>query len=279
MEATAAMEGACASDEHVLYEEREGMAWLTFNRPSAMNAMSQRTREVLPELIERAEHSPDVRCVVLTGAGRAFCTGADVKRLGEAEDREARARDLSGKVEALREYQRGTVLRLHHMAKPTIAAVNGYAIGAGLSFAMACDIRIAARSAKLCAGFGRIGVTGDTGLIWFLVHAIGRAATLELLYTSDMISADEGLRLGVVNKVFDDEDFAAQAQELAARIAAGSLRTNAGMKANVELALQADLAASLHQEALSINADLLSADHREALAALLEKRKPNFAGL
>ena len=262
--------------DDVLYEERDGVAYITLNRPQAMNAMTPQMRLLLAEYVGRAEASSDAGCVVLTGAGRAFCAGADVKRLGDAQVQGSRADRLLGDVQALRQFQRRSVLRLHRMAKPTIAAVNGPAFGAGLSFAMSCDIRFAARSARLSAGFGRIAVTGDTGLIWLLTRTIGRAATLEWLYTGDILSADEAARRGVVNQVFDDDEFAAKTHELATKIAAGSRRTNAGLKANVELALQTDLETSLYQEALSISTDLLSEDHREAVRALLEKRAPRF---
>ncbi|MBV9840052.1 MAG: enoyl-CoA hydratase/isomerase family protein [Sphingomonadaceae bacterium] len=267
--------GAGAEDE-ILYEEQDRVAYIRFNRPEAMNAFSREMRQLLAEHIARAEVSPAVGCIVLTGVGRAFSAGADVKRLGSSDVQRSRADTLLDDVDALRRFQRETVLKLHGMAKPSIAAVNGHAFGVGLSFAMCCDIRYAARSARLCPGFGRIAITGDTGLIWFLTRTIGRAATLEWLYTSEILSADEAAQRGVVNQVFDDAAFAERTHELAARIAAGSSRTNAGLKANVELALQADLATSLHQEALSISTDLLSEDHREAVRALLEKRPPRF---
>jgi 2-(1,2-epoxy-1,2-dihydrophenyl)acetyl-CoA isomerase len=262
--------------DDILYEERDGVAYITFNRPHVMNAASPRMRVLLPEFVARAEASAKVGCVVLTGAGRAFCAGADIKRLADPAEQGSTADTLLEGTEALRAHQRETVLRLHQMPKPTISAINGYAFGAGLSFAMSCDVRYAARSAKLSAGFGRIGVTGDTGLVWFLTQTIGRSATLDWLYTSEVITADEAARRGVVNQVFDDHEFADRIHEIAAKIAAGSARTNAGMKANVELASQTDLFTSLHQEALSIHCDLLSDDHKEAVTALVQKRPPQF---
>lgn len=275
--ATGEEAGGMQDGDDVLYEEREGVATITFNRPQAMNAFSKRTRVLMAEFVARAEASANVGCVVLTGAGRAFCAGADVKRLNDATVQRSRADTLLEEVDALRAFQRQTVLRLHHMPKPTIAAVNGPAFGLGLSFAMACDVRLAARSATLSPGFGRIAITGDTGLIWFLTRTIGRSATLEWLYTSETLSADAAAARGILNQVFDDADFAASTREMAIRIAAGSRRTNAGFKANVELALQVDLATSLHQEALSISTDLMSEDHQEAVRALIEKRPPRFA--
>ena len=262
--------------DDMLYEERDGVAYIIFNRPHAMNAGSPRMRLLFPEFVARAEASKDVGCVVLTGAGRAFSAGADVKRLADPNEQSAVADTLLEGTESLRAHQRSTVLRLHQMPKPTISSINGYAFGAGLSFAMSCDIRYAARSARLSAGFGRIGVTGDTGLIWFLTRTIGRSATLEWLYTSEVISADEAARRGVVNAVFDDDVFSGRVHEIAMKIASGSTRTNAGMKANVELALQTELSTSLYQEALSIHCDLLSEDHKEAVAALIEGRAPRF---
>jgi 2-(1,2-epoxy-1,2-dihydrophenyl)acetyl-CoA isomerase len=267
---------AAAEGDEILYEERDRVAYIRFNRPAAMNALTLAMRPLLGDYIARAEASAEVGCVVVTGIGRAFCAGADVKRLNSTDVQGSRAGTLLQDTDALRQFQRRTVLRLHQMAKPTVAAINGPAFGVGLSFAMCCDVRYAARSARLCPGFGRIAITGDTGLIWFLTKTIGRAATLEWLYTSEIIVADEAAARRVVNRVWDDEDFVARTHEAAARIAAGSRRTNAGFKANVELALQADLATSLHQEALSINTDLLSDDHREAVRALIEKREPHF---
>jgi enoyl-CoA hydratase/carnithine racemase len=265
-----------SSEDVVLYEVRDRVAWITFTRPRAMNAMTQETRHLLPRYIAEAESSPEVGCLVLTGAGRAFNAGADIKRLDNADDQKSRADALHDYVDELRGHQRRTVLRLYAMGKPTIAAVNGPAFGAGLGLAMACDIRYAARSAKMSAGFGRIAVSGDTGLTWFLTRTIGRAATLEWLYTNEIIDGAEAYRRGAVNKVFDDEGFAERVHAIAAGIAAGSARTHAGFKSNVELASQVDLVTSLHQEALSINTDLLTPDHKEAVRALIEKRAPRF---
>ena len=183
--------------DHLVETVAEGVATLTMNRPAALNALSAQMSAALEEAIPRLAQDPTVRVVVLTGAGGAFCAGGDVKGF-------ARAGESTGKAERPSFEQRVAGLRastelsrhLHEMPKPTLAAIEGAAAGGGLSFALACDIRIASETAKFTTAFAKIGLAGDYGGTYFLPHLIGAAKARELYFTADLIDAQEALRLG-----------------------------------------------------------------------------------
>src|SRR5690242_3196357 len=189
--------------EDLLQAIKDGAAILTLNRPDRLNAMSGEMLDAMLEALPRLADDPAVGVVVLTGAGRGFCAGGDVKAM--AEGREFGGTTLEEKAQALR--TRMEVSRwLHEMPKPTVAMVRGAAAGAGLSLALACDLRIASDSARFATAFARVGYSGDFGGSWFLTKLVGTAKAREVYFTADIIDAPTALRLGLVNRVVADTD-------------------------------------------------------------------------
>lgn len=267
----------------VLVERTEGVATITLNRPDRMNALSGETLDALGDACEKAASDDDVRCVVLTGAGdRAFCAGGDVKAMAEARSGNGAA-DGAGattedRVATIQRQQRQTSLLLHTMPKPTIARINGYAMGAGLSLALACDLRVLAASAQLGTAFAGVALSGDFGGSWFMTRLVGTAKARELYLLGERVSAAEAERLGLVNRVVDDGELDGAVGELAAKLAKGPTKTYGMMKENLTLAEHADLPTLLDREGRNQVASGTTADHREAAAAFVEKRAPNFTG-
>jgi 2-(1,2-epoxy-1,2-dihydrophenyl)acetyl-CoA isomerase len=250
----------------------DGVAILTLNRPETLNALSDGIRLGLLEALERLGADPAIGCIVLTGAGRGFCAGGDVKTMGSRSARvfEERAAGVlqSGRI----------ALLMHNTAKPIIGMINGVAVGAGLSMAAACDIRVAARSARFGTGFIKIGLSGDWGGTWTLTRLVGTAKARELFFTGDIIDAEEAHRIGLINKVADDADLLATTMALAHRIAALPHVALGYTKKNLAVAETADFVTSLETEAFNQARCSQMEDHREAVVAFKEKRKPVFTG-
>jgi 2-(1,2-epoxy-1,2-dihydrophenyl)acetyl-CoA isomerase len=250
----------------------DGVAILTLNRPETLNALSDGIRLGLLEALERLGADPAIGCIVLTGAGRGFCAGGDVKTMGSRSARvfEERAAGVlqSGRI----------ALLMHNTAKPIIGMINGVAVGAGLSMAAACDIRVAARSARFGTGFIKIGLSGDWGGTWTLTRLVGTAKARELFFTGDIIDAEEAYRIGLINKVADDADLLATTMALAHRIAALPHVALGYTKKNLAVAETADFVTSLETEAFNQARCSQMEDHREAVVAFKEKRKPVFTG-
>ncbi len=251
---------------------KDGIAILTLNRPENLNALSDDIRVGLLEALTRLGADNAIGCIVLTGAGRGFCAGGDVKTMGsravKAFEERATGILFSGQVPAL----------MHRTPKPIIAMVNGVAVGAGLGMAAACDIRIAARSARLGAGFIKIGLSGDWGTTWSLTQLVGTAKARELMFTGEMIEADEAARIGLVNKVVDDAELLSVTMAMAERIASMPHLALGYTKKNLEVATTGDFADSLDAEAFNQARCSQMEDHHEALRAFKEKRKPVFTG-
>jgi 2-(1,2-epoxy-1,2-dihydrophenyl)acetyl-CoA isomerase len=271
----------------VLFEKRpDGVAVLTMNRPESLNAMGGELVPLIGQYLVECESDRAVRCVVLTGNGRGFCAGGDVKgmqrRNAPREDGAPRevnfVRQLERSVAELRESQDTTTLRLHTMGKPTIALVNGVAVGAGFSLALACDVRIASSQARFGTAFRNVGLSGDFGGSYLLPRLIGSGKARELYLTAEIIGADRALELGIVNRVVPHELLLEEGLAFAASIAAGPTATYARMKENWNLAETSTLAEVLDREALNMRLSGLSRDSREAVAAFVEKREPNFVG-
>jgi 2-(1,2-epoxy-1,2-dihydrophenyl)acetyl-CoA isomerase len=264
----------------LLVELRDGVAVLTMNRPERRNAMSESMLEGLGEVLARIELDDAVRCVVLTGAGGAFCAGGDVKAMaerspgGEAGGR----RTVDGVINRQRAIHRATSGRLWSMAKPTIAAIPGPAAGAGLSLALACDLRYAAAGSILTTSFARVGFSGDYGGTWFLTRLVGAGKARELYYFSERMSAEAAERLGIVNAVFPAEDLDREVMKRARRLAAGPVLAYAYMKENLNRAVNGDLGECLDLEATHHIHTGLTQDHREAARAFVDKREPRFEG-
>ncbi len=288
----------------VLLDKRpDGVALITLNRPDSLNAMGGQLMPMLAQYLAQCAHDTSVRCVVLTGAGRAFCAGGDVKDMGRrpegtvsasAEASAAPAQPapaaktdgarpsvftmLDPSVGILRESQMRTSYVLHTMPKPTIAMVNGHAVGAGLSLALAADLRIASDKAKFGTAFGRIALSGDFGGSYYMQRLVGMGKARELYFTAEIIEAAEALRIGMVNRVVAHDQLADETLALAAKLAAGPTATFARMKENLNLGEHADLRSLLDQEGFYQRLTGLSNDSREAVRAFIEKREPKFAG-
>ena len=194
--------------EHLLAELDEGVLTLTLNRPEARNAMSGEMNEALGACLAAAELDRDVRCIVLTGAGKGFCAGGDVKGMAGRRDGDDDAPTLDEAIHRQRTNQRASAGRLYAMPKPTLAALPGAAAGAGLSLALACDLRIMAEDAFMTTAFARVGFSGDYGGTYFMTQLVGSAKARELYFLSERVGAEEALRLGLTNWVCPAEDLA-----------------------------------------------------------------------
>jgi 2-(1,2-epoxy-1,2-dihydrophenyl)acetyl-CoA isomerase len=249
-----------------------GIATLTLNRPERLNALSMEIRVGLLEALERLGHDSNVGCIVLTGSGRGFCAGGDVKSMGDrsATGFESRASGIqfSNRIPRL----------MRTIPKTVIAMVNGVAVGAGLSMALACDLRVAARSARFGTGFLKIGLSGDWGGTWTLTRLVGTAKARELYLLGDMITADEALANGMVNRVADDDDLLSTTMAMARRIADLPQVAVGYTKRNLHAAETGEFQTVLDMEAFNQARCSQTEDHREAIKAFAEKRRPVFIG-
>jgi enoyl-CoA hydratase/carnithine racemase len=259
--------------EQLLCHIEERVAVATLNRPEARNALTMEMKQALARVLPELGRDPEVGCVLLTGAGGGFCAGGDTKGM----QREGRPPSVEDRVRQLR-WEHTIPATLHGMDKPTIAALPGPAAGAGLSLALACDIRIAAESAFVTTSYARLGLSGDYGSSWFLTRLVGTARAREILFTGDRLSASDCERLGLVNRVVPDAELAKQAWELARRIASGPPIALRFMKDNLNRALTQDLAACLDLEAERMVLGAQTEDYLEAVRAFAEKRPPVFRG-
>jgi 2-(1,2-epoxy-1,2-dihydrophenyl)acetyl-CoA isomerase len=266
------------ANDHLLTEVRDRVLYLTMNRPDKLNALSPEMVSGLLENLSRAASDPAIGAVVLTGAGRGFCAGGDVSAMRERnESAGASETTIEERVAGLRRGEEASRL-LHEMPKVTIAAVNGPAAGAGLSLAMAADLRLAADNARLGTAFARVGFSGDYGGTWTLTRLVGSAKARELYFLPDMIDAAEALRIGLVNRVFPAEAFRDEVHAIARRIANGPTVAYTYMKANLNLAITHEFSELLDREAWGQTMTGRTEDHREAVKAFLEKREPVFKG-
>jgi 2-(1,2-epoxy-1,2-dihydrophenyl)acetyl-CoA isomerase len=262
--------------DELLYRLENRVAVLTLNRPERMNALTKDMMGALRARLAEIAADEAVGCVVLTGAGQAFCAGGDVRvqarvaAEGSPEAPEQRSDALRASMEASR--------LLHEMPKPTIAMLNGVAAGAGLSLALACDLRIAGRSARMTTAFAKVGLSGDYGGTWFLTQLIGTAKARELYFLSDVLDAVRIEALGLANRVVADEALAGETMALAERLASGPAVALRYMKRNLNVAVQGTLADGLDSEAYGMLRSRASEDHKEAAKAFVEKRPPAFRG-
>ena len=255
-----------------------GVLTLTLNRPEARNAMSGAMNQALGEQLAWAELEGAVKCVVLTGAGKGFCAGGDVKGMADRGEGAGGAVTLDEAIHRQRVNQRATAGRLFKMPKPTIAALPGAAAGAGFSLALACDLRIMARGAIMTTAFARVGFAGDYGGTYFLTQLVGSAKARELYYLSERVSAEEALALGLVNWVCEPEELTACTAKIAERLAAGPTVAYRYMKENLNRAMAGEVDDCLDLEATHHVHCAHTADHREAARAFVEKREPVFLG-
>jgi enoyl-CoA hydratase/carnithine racemase len=255
---------------------REGVALITLNRPEARNAMSDKLTPALRVQIKDRGEDPNVGAILITGAGTAFCSGGDVKGMGGRGPRGQMS--FEERLSDLRWRQANLTGALFALRKPTIAALPGAAAGAGLAIALACDIRIAAKSAFVSTGYARVGLSGDYGIAWLLTRAVGSARARELMFTAERVDAERGERIGLINRVVDDAKLQDEAFALAKSLAEGPRAALALMKDNLDDAQHIDYPTALYREAERLVRASRTVDHKEAVAAFVEKRKPKFVG-
>lgn len=260
-------------EEFLLYDIADGVATLTLNRPEKLNAFTPEMLDRWVACLEAARTDDTVRTIVITGAGKAFCSGGDVEKMGGADD----LTPLKIKQRLQQGVQRIPEL-LSRIDKPVIAALNGSAVGAGLDLALACDIRFAAASARMAETYSRVGLLPGAGGAYFLPRLVGVAKALEMFWSAEFVDAEEALRLGLVNQVFPDEELMPRTLEFARRVAAAPPLSIRLIKRTVLQSLQLDLAASL--DLVSSHQTLVrnSEDHTEAVAAMREKRPGVYHG-
>ena len=257
---------------------RDRVAIITLNRPEARNAFSDTLTPALRAMIKTCGENPDVGALLLTGAGTAFCAGGNVKGMGAHRDKKKLEMSYEDKVADLQERQRLLTGALVSVRKPTIAALPGPAVGAGLALALACDIRIAAQSAFVATGYVRVGLSGDYGIAWLLTRLVGTSRARELMFTGDKVDAARCEALGLVNRVVPDDRLQAEAFALAKSMAEGPTLALRYIKDNLDEALQFDFATARDHEAERLTRLTTTADHKEAVQAFIEKRKPVFRG-
>ena len=262
------------ANSDIVVAKKDRSLWIELNRPEVRNAirLGVTTTEVI-EALAVAREDPEIRSVVVTGRGSVFCAGGDVKEMAKVV--------ASGKPEpgVIRQSVRAfhaMIEALYNTEKPVIAAINGPAVGAGWSLALACDVRIASDRARFSFAFVHRGLTSDGGSTHLLQRAVGYAKAFELLTLGDLIDADEALRLGLVNKVVPHEQLIPAVDELAARYAAGPPDAMKMIKRALRLGASASLQDALENEATMQTLCMLGAEHAEGVAAFLEKRPPRF---
>lgn len=266
---------ARAIDDTIVYARSGGVATITLNRPDSLNAFTDPMLHGLAEALKTAGRDADVRCVVITGAGRAFSAGQD---LGAVRERDEAADGRMSFREHLETTYNRIIGSIRSIEKPIVAAVNGVAAGAGASVALACDLRIASENASFVMAFAGVGLVPDSGSTWFLPRMLGFARAYELYATGGRLSAAEALQAGVVNRVVTPDDFESAVAELAESLASAPTRALGLTKRAMNRALGTTLDQALAYEAMLQEIAGGTEDHREGIAAFLEKRPPRFSG-
>jgi len=260
--------------DQILFETKDKIATITFNRPDNLNSFSNEMIEGYVAALKECQEREDVLVVVVTGAGRAFSAGGDIKAMKESTDRDnprvskSRLWDLVQRIP----------LTLAEMDKPVIAAVNGPATGAGMDLASMCDFRTAAESARFSQSYARVGLVPGNGGCWFLPRVVGMPKALELLFTADFVDAQEALKIGLVNHVFPDDQLMEQTYKIATTISRRAPISIQLIKRATYQGLRTDLRTHLDQISSHMTIARASEDHMEAVNAFLEKRHPVFKG-
>ncbi len=262
------------NSETILVHDDQGVRTITLNRPDVLNAFDEAMLTTLLKVLRQAEKDASVRCLVLTGAGRAFCSGQD---LAEVRDRYERneTMDFGG---LLRKRYNPVIDRLRNIEKPVVASVNGVAAGAGCSVALACDLRIAAESASFIQAFINVGLVPDAGSTFMLPRLVGVGRAMDLACTGRKVKSDEALRIGLINQVAPDDALADETTKLARRLAELPTRVIGLIKRAINVAWCSNLETHLDYEAMLQATAAQTNDHREGIMAFIEKRSPRFAG-
>ncbi|ARF67339.1 2-(1,2-epoxy-1,2-dihydrophenyl)acetyl-CoA isomerase [Paenibacillus larvae subsp. pulvifaciens] len=261
--------------ETILYEISGSVAQLTMNRPDKYNAFTGQMLEEMSSALKKAARDEEVRCILLTGAGKAFNAGQDLGDVLGADTQET----ASSHGEVLRKRYNPLIMQICNMEKPVIAVINGAAAGAGMSIALACDLRIMSEKAYFVNAFVSIGLVPDSGGCYFLPRLVGLGKAMELAITGERISAEEAYRIGLANRVCSAEQFSAEAGQLAAKLAQMPTRAIGLIKRTMHKGLDMSLAQVLEYEAYAQEIAGNTEDHREGIQAFLEKRLPLFKGV
>ena len=272
------MEKIDTGTEQLIFEKENGVAVLTMNRPEARNAMSGEMNEAMRNVLAEVELDPQIRCVVLTGAGKGFCAGGDVKGMASSGDGTVGENTIDAAIHRQRVHQRATAGKLFKMPKPTIAALPGAAAGAGLSYALACDLRIMSSNAIMTTAFAKVGFSGDYGGSYFMTQLVGSAKARELYFLSDRVSAEEALSIGLTNWICEPEDLMTKTMEVANKLANGPAVAYRYMKENLNRAMNGEVDDCLDLEATHHIHCGQTEDHRNATKAFVEKKEPVFKG-
>jgi 2-(1,2-epoxy-1,2-dihydrophenyl)acetyl-CoA isomerase len=270
--------GLDTGSEFVTAEIDAGVAVITMNRPERKNALTPGMLDGIARSLREVETDPEVRVVVLTGAGGAFCAGGDVKAFAEGGGAGGGDGTWDEGVHRQRLSHRETAGALYNMPKPTIAAIGGAAAGAGLSLALACDFRVAVDTAVMTTAFARVGLSGDYGGTWFLTRLVGPSKAKELYMLPERMSMATALELGIVNKVASPDEYEATWRDMAARLASGPPIAYRYMKENINRSMDADLWTVMDLESTHHRHTGITEDHLEASRAFVEKREPRFKG-
>ncbi|MBY6052693.1 enoyl-CoA hydratase-related protein [Cytobacillus firmus] len=254
--------------ETVKYEVGNGVAWITLNRPDKLNAFTEQLNKEVQHSVKQASRDKEVRCLVITGEGRAFCSGQDLQGVNEDMDH----------GEVLRQFYNPMVMEIHRCEKPIIAAVNGVAAGAGMSLALACDFRLLSEKASFLEAFIHVGLMPDAGNLYFLPKLIGHAKAMELAVLGEKINAEEAKELGLATKVIPMEQWQAEITAFAERLASMPTAAIAVIKKNLKASWDSTLEESLERDAQGQRIAGLTLDHKEGVAAFMQKRKPVFQG-
>jgi len=256
--------------ETILLKRHEGILTITLNRPDVLNAFNDQMSAEMQDALREAERDAAVRCLVLTGAGRGFCSGQDLRdRAGNTQ---------FSFVDSLRRRYNPIITRLRAIEKPVLAAVNGVAAGAGCSLALACDLRLASAKASFIEVFARVGLVPDSGSTYLLPRLVGLGKAFELCYLPDPVTAADALTIGLVNWVVPEEEFATRVSQIADRLARGPTKGYGLIKRALNHNLAVDLESALDYEAMLQEAAGRTDDHREGVGAFLEKRDAKFEG-
>ncbi|MCP4002816.1 MAG: enoyl-CoA hydratase [bacterium] len=267
------------SETGLVFEKRNGVATLTLNRPDARNALTNGMFLDMERILLEIEADSEIRVLVLTGVGKAFCSGADLKPVSPEERRRTRASSFPGDPGGdILDRGNRCILRLRELPKPVLGSINGDAIGAGCSLALATDLRIASDTSRFGVVFSRIGLGPDAGASHFLRNLVGTAKALELLFLGDLVDANEALRLGLVNRVVEVDELADATSELAERLAKGPTLAYGFAKASVYQDATLSFESLLDLEARNQQVAIRSRDAKEGIRAFLERRKPEFEG-
>ncbi|MFG3612534.1 enoyl-CoA hydratase-related protein [Rummeliibacillus stabekisii] len=254
--------------ETIHYDVRDGVAWLTLNRPDKLNAFTARMNSEIKDAVKTASRDEEVRTIVITGAGRAFCSGQDLSDVDETMDH----------GDILRSHYGPMVKEMRRCEKPIVAAVNGVAAGAGFSLALACDFRLVSENASFVNAFIHVGLIPDSGNLYFLTKLVGEGKAAELAMLGEKVPAERAVELGLANRVFSAETFTDEVHIFAARLATMPTKAMGLIKRSLKDASTLSFDEYLEREAQGQRIAGLTADHREGVDAFMQKRKPVFQG-